>query len=81
MKIGDEALSRIVMLLIVTSSRFAPSTVSSARPWLPSNVQLVIVMFLKPPLLSVPNLMRPKMCPAASGPRFFQVPANTDPTS
>ena len=39
--------------------QMAPSTVSSAKPRQPSNTQLEMVMFLKPPLDSVPHLMRP----------------------
>ena len=59
MKIGELQTSRMVMLEIVTSSMIAPSTLSIARPRQSSKTQLEIVMFLKPPLDSVPNLMRP----------------------
>src|SRR5579883_642667 len=56
---GALVISRIVILDMATSSSRAPSTVSSARPWHPSNTQLEIVILRKPPFDSVPNLMRP----------------------
>src|SRR5213076_3264955 len=58
-KKGELLMSRIVMLLIVTSSSNPPSTVSSASPRQYSKTQFEIVIFLNPPLDSVPNLMRP----------------------
>ena len=61
MKIGALTMSRIEMLVMVTSSSSAPSTDSSASPWQPSKTQLEIVMLRKPPFDSVPNLMRPGM--------------------
>ena len=79
-KIGALTMSRIVMLVIATSSISAPSTLSIARPRLYSNTQFEIVTFLKPPLLSVPNLMRPV------GPRLYftvrlYVPSSSVPSS
>ena len=59
MKIGPETRSRMVMLVMVMSSSSAPSTVSSAKPWQPSKTQFEMVMLMKPPLDSVPHLMRP----------------------
>src|SRR3954453_24216448 len=59
MKIGELPMSRMVMLVIATSSSNAPSTDSNASPRQYEKVQLEIVMFLKPPLDSVPNLIRP----------------------
>src|SRR5207249_4879065 len=52
-------MSRIVMLLMETSSSKPPSTVSRAMPRQSSTTQLLIVMLRNPPLLSVPNLIRP----------------------
>jgi len=46
-------------LVIVMSSMNPPSTLSRARPRLYSNTQFEIVTFRKPPLDSVPYLMRP----------------------
>ena len=66
-KIGAEVMSRMVMLVMVTSSSSPPSTVSSASPWQPSNTQLEMVMFLNPPFDSVPNLMRPVRVTLVSG--------------
>jgi len=51
--------SRTVMLLIVMSSSSPPSTVSSARPRQRSKIMFEIAMLRKPPLDSVPNLIRP----------------------
>ena len=59
MKMGALMMSRIEMLVTVMSSSMAPSTVSSASPWHPSNTQFEMVMLRKPPSDSVPNLMRP----------------------
>ncbi len=50
---------RMAMPVKVMSSTMAPSTDSSAKPWQLSKTQLEMVMFLKPPLVSVPSLMRP----------------------
>ena len=49
----------MAMPVKVMSSTIAPSTDSSAKPWQLSKTQLEMVMFLKPPLDSVPSLMRP----------------------
>ena len=59
MKMGEFETSRMLMLVMVTSSSNPPSTDSRARPRQKSNTQLETVMFLNPPLDSVPNLMRP----------------------
>jgi hypothetical protein len=56
---GALPMSRIVILDMVTSSSKAPSTVSNARPRQYSKTQLVMVIFLKPPLDSVPNFILP----------------------
>jgi len=48
-KMGALMMSRIEMLVTVMSSRMAPSTVSSARPWQPSNTQFEMVILRKPP--------------------------------
>ncbi len=58
-KIDALQMLRIAMFVIVTFSIVPPSTVSSASPRLRSKTQLAIVMFLKPPSDSVPNLIRP----------------------
>ena len=65
---------------MVMSSKMAPSTVSSAKPWHFSKTQFDIVMFLNPPFDSVPNLMRPVPQPPL---RFisFHVPSSTLPSS
>ena len=69
----------MAMPVKVMSSTIAPSTDSSAKPWQLSKTQLEMVMFLKPPLDSVPSLMRP-----VPHVRFglmvigFQVPSSTD---
>src|SRR4051812_36522850 len=68
---------RIVMLSIVTSSSSAPSTDSSARPQQYSNTQFEIVMFLNPPLDSVPNLIRP----VALSRLCLRVPSSNVPSS
>src|ERR1700722_3444367 len=52
-------MCRMVILLTATSSSGPPSTVSSASPRQLSKTQLLILIFLKPPLDSVPNLIRP----------------------
>ena len=66
-KIGALMMSRIEMLVTVTSSRIAPSTDSSANPWQPSKTQLEMVMLRNPPFDSVPNLMRPVCGTRTSG--------------
>ncbi len=62
-KIGALTIFLMVILLITMSSRWPPSTVSSASPRQCSKIQLVRTMLRKPPLLSVPNLMRPVRYP------------------
>ena len=71
-------MSRIVMLLMETSSSDPPSTSSSASPWQKSKTQLEMVMFLNPPLDSVPNLMRPGR---GSCPVRLKVPSRKLPSS
>src|SRR6185312_6259356 len=56
---GECTTPRIVMLVIAMSSTCAPSTVSSAKPRQLSKMQLEIVIFLQPPLDSVPHLILP----------------------
>ena len=53
-------------------------------PRLPSKMQLLMVMFLKPPLDSVPHLMRPflKVLPSfTSGVNCLNVPSSMEPSS
>src|SRR5215469_6854290 len=74
-------MSRIVRPVKVTSSRRPPSTLSRAIPLQPSNTQFETVMFLKPPLDSVPNLIRPVRGTRASVGYFCHVPSMTVPTT
>ena len=79
---GQEMMSRMVMLETVMSSSSAPSTVSRARPWQPSKTQLEMVMLMNPPLDSVPHLMRPvpPILPRSVVPsNFLKVPSRTVP--
>ena len=80
-KNGGLNRSRMVMFVMLTSSSSAPSTDSSANPWQPSNTQFAIVMFLKPPLDSVPNLMRPVRGTFDSVPKCLKLPSSTLPSS
>ena len=80
-KIGEPLMSRMVMLLNDTSSSNAPSTLSKAIPLHPSKTQLLTVMFLNPPLDSVPNLTRPVRGTRTSEPYFLSVPSRSVPTS
>src|ERR1700731_2692557 len=80
--IGVLAQSLIVTPVKVMSSRIAPSTVSNAKPRQPSNTQLEIVMFLKPPFDSVPHLMRPVgLVILESACQRFQGPSRVVPSS
>ena len=72
-------MSRIVMFDIAMSSTMAPSAVSRAMPFEPSMTQFEIEMLRKPPLDSVPHLMRP-LCGAMPSGNFFHVPAMTLPS-
>ena len=72
---------RMVMPVKVMSSTIAPSTDSSAKPRQLSKTQLEMVMFLNPPLVSVPSLMRPVPTRPLGISIFFQVPSSTEPSS
>ena len=82
-KIGALTIFLMVILLITMSSRWPPSTVSSASPRQCSKIQLVRTMLRKPPLLSVPSLMRPVRYPwsGACGSSSCQLPSSTLPLS
>ena len=69
----------MVIPVKVMSSQTAPSTVSSAKPRQLSKTQFEMVMFLKPPLDSVPNLIRPMGC-LNSGPNRLKVPSSNVPS-
>src|SRR5579871_6830779 len=66
------------MLLMLMFSRTPPSTSSSARPRHDRHTQFATVTLRKPPLASVPNLIRPLPFPLALG---FIVPSSRVPTS
>ena len=62
------------------SSTSAPSSDSRANPWQLSKTQLEMAMLRKPPLDSVPSLMRPVAGQWGSG-WSFQEPSRTEPSS
>src|SRR5215469_10819375 len=69
------------MLVMLTSSISAPSTLSIASPLHPSNTQFETVMFLNPPFDSVPNLIRPVRKAFASSASRVHVPSSIRPSS
>src|SRR5581483_9762149 len=80
-KIGASTVSRMLIFVHVTSSITAPSTLSMLNPRQPSKTQLETVMFLKPPLDSVPNLIRPVRGTFASSANFLKLPSSSAPSS
>src|SRR5215469_7323633 len=80
-KIGEATVSRIVIFEMLTSSMTAPSTLKIAKPKHPSKTQFAIVIFLKPPFDSVPNLIRPFRSISALGGKRLKVPSRSEPSS
>src|SRR6185312_6268510 len=79
---GASVTFRIVIPVIVTSSREPPSTHSSASPRQVSKTQFETAMFLNPPLEDVPNLILPVGFPfAPPGVNFLKVPSKRVPRS
>src|SRR5215469_6790127 len=79
-KIGDATVPRMVMFEMVTSSICAPSTLRIVIPMQPSKTQFEIVMFLKPPFDSVPNLMRPLRSTSEVGGNRLNEASSTAPS-
>ena len=67
-------------LFTVTSSMIPPSTLSIASPLQWSNTQLVMAIRRKPPLDSVPNLMRPVGVGPCFSSKRLRVPSRKVPS-
>src|SRR5215469_5518722 len=79
-KMGEATVPRIVTFEMVTSSICAPSTLRMVIPMQPSKTQFEIVIFLKPPFDSVPNLMRPFRSTSDAGGNLLNDASSTAPS-
>src|SRR6185437_4226956 len=80
-KIGPVPRSRMVVLVMATSSSSAPSTDSRAYPKHPSKIQLEMAILMNPPFDSVPHLIRPVPYGRILGSNFLKVPSSIVPNS